>query len=105
MSWQIGEFANMVKKRSETISLVIALLIGGIIGILLVRLFFLDPIEEIAWDMFWSGLGNGRMMDLEIVFTSETFAKCAGGFAIAGVASAFGTKFVLQANSGHRPAA
>jgi hypothetical protein len=95
----------MGKKQSETLSFVIALLIGGSIGVLLVRLFLLDPFEKFAWGMFWSGLGNGRMMDLGIVLKSETFAKCAGGFVIAGVASAFAAKFALQANSRNRTAA
>jgi tetrahydromethanopterin S-methyltransferase subunit C len=97
----IGEFGDMTKK----LSLVIALLIGGMIGVLLVRLFFLDPLEKLGWSMFWSGLGNGRMMDLGIVLKSNTLAKCAGGFAIAGIASAFAAKFALQVTSRNGPVA
>jgi len=101
----IGEFGDMGKNQSDVFPLVAALFIGGAIGVLLVRLLVLDPIEKLAWGMFWSGLGNGEMMDLEIVLKSETFAKCIGGFVIVGVASAFAIKFALRANSRNRTVA
>ena len=39
-------------------------LIGGIIGVLIVRGFFFDNMEEIAWRLFWSGLSKGKTYSL-----------------------------------------
>jgi hypothetical protein len=64
--------------------LIIASCIGGILGVLLVRVFFLDGIEEIGWRIFWEGLGNGRMMNFGAVVQSSTFAKCLAGLVIGG---------------------
>jgi hypothetical protein len=58
---------------------------------LLVRAFFLDPVEELGWRMFWSGIGNGSLMDLSVVVHSTTFTKCACGFAVVGLGAALGT--------------
>ncbi|SPF48736.1 exported hypothetical protein [Candidatus Sulfotelmatobacter kueseliae] len=68
--------------------LIISFCIGGIVGVVLVRAFFLDGLEEFGWRMFWEGLGNGRMMDPGMVLQSTTFLKCVGGLVIGGALGA-----------------
>jgi hypothetical protein len=58
------------------------LCVGGVAGVLLVRAFFLDPIEQLGWSMFWEGLANGQIMDLGTVVGSATFAKCMAGLVL-----------------------
>lgn len=62
----------------------LAFFVGGVIGVLLVRALFMDPIEVIGWGLFWSGLADGRMMNMEAVFGSTTFLKCVAGFILGG---------------------
>ncbi|MDP2208844.1 MAG: hypothetical protein Q8K98_08730 [Bacteroidota bacterium] len=64
-------------------------LAGAVLGIIIVRGFFLDPIEEIAWRLFWEGLGRGKLIDAGTVVKSATFAKCIAGIVIGGLAAAF----------------
>jgi hypothetical protein len=70
-----------MEKRGRLIT---SFCIGGIVGVVLVRGFFLDALEEIGWRMFWEGIGNGRTMDLGMVMQSATFAKCLAGLMIGG---------------------
>lgn len=82
--------------------LIVSLCVGGIVGVLLVRALFLDPIEELGWRMFWGGIGNGRSMDLGMVVQSATFAKCLAGLLLGAgsgffIASAFNRKLHPQA--------
>jgi hypothetical protein len=67
--------------------LIISSCIGGIVGVVLVRAFFLDRVEEIGWRIFWEGFGNGRTMDFGVVVQSATFAKCLAGLVIGGAAA------------------
>lgn len=78
---------------------VIWLCVGGVVGVLLVRAFFLDPIEELGWRMFWEGIGNGRTMDLGMVVRSATFAKCLAGLVLGAGSGLFLTS-VLNRRSG-----
>jgi hypothetical protein len=73
-----------VSARATPITL---FLIGGVVGVLVVRGFFLDPLEEIAWRIFWESLGRGGF-DLEVVLQSRTFAKSLTGFAVGGLVMA-----------------
>jgi len=68
---------------------VISLCVGAIVGVLLVRAFFLDPIEEIGWRMFWAAVGEGRSMDFGMVIKSATFAKCLAGLVLGAGAGCF----------------
>jgi hypothetical protein len=61
--------------------------LGGVLGVLVVRGFFLDHLEELGWRMFWDGVANGRVMDLGRVFGSATFMKCLVGFVVCGGAA------------------
>jgi hypothetical protein len=62
--------------------LIISLCVGGIVGVLLVRASFLDPLEELGWRMFWAAIGDGRSMDFGMVVQSATFAKCLAGLVL-----------------------
>jgi len=68
-------------------NLFILFLAGGIFGGVIVRLFFLDPIQIIGWNIFWKRLFEGRVLNLEYVYESATFLKCATGFLIGGIFS------------------
>ena len=59
-------------------------LIGGILGVLVVRYFILEPIEVMGWNMFWSGISEGAQPNFKQVLKSDTFIKCAIGFAVGG---------------------
>ena len=65
-------------------------IVGGIIGVAIVRAFFLDPIEQMAWSMFWQGVAHGDFMDSRTVLQSSTFLKCLTGFLLAGAATGVG---------------
>ena len=73
-----------MQKRTR---LILSACAGGILGVLLVRLLFLDPIEEMGWGMFWEGLFHGEFMDLGTVIQSVTFLKCLAGFILGGGAA------------------
>ncbi len=60
-------------------------LLGGVIGVFLVRGIFLDQVEIIGWELFWRGLSSGRSMNWGNIFQSATFLKCAAGFLIVGI--------------------
>jgi len=83
---------------------IVSALVGGILGVLLVRGLFLDPIEEIGWRMFWEGLFNGQTMDMGTVVQSATFLKCLAGFVLGGGAGVLLT-FAVHRKSGSAPQA
>jgi hypothetical protein len=67
---------------------VICTLVGAIIGLMVVRGFLLDTIEEMGWRMFWHGFFNGKLRsrDIQMVFQSATFMKSILGIIAGGVA-------------------
>src|ERR1700683_675714 len=80
----------------------VSLCVGGILGVLLVRVFFLDPFEELGWRMFWEAIGDGRSMDFGMVVNSAVFAKCLTGLVLGAgagffLASAFNRRLSTQA--------
>jgi hypothetical protein len=52
---------------------------GVLVGVVVIRTFFLDPMELMGWSMFWAGLFEGRIMDPAVVLESTTFWKSIGG--------------------------
>ncbi len=61
-------------------------LIGCIIGIVIVRAFFLDEIEVIGFDLFWESAKEGKLsFDRETILNSSSFMKCCIGFIIGGL--------------------
>jgi hypothetical protein len=58
--------------------------IGAVVGLLVVRGFFLGPIEEIGWRIFWEALFGGHvgMRGIKEVIDSATFAKSMLGIGV-----------------------
>jgi len=63
---------------------------GAFVGLLVVRGFFFDPAEELAWRVFWSG--GWASMATEPIFESATFAKCLCGVLFGGVGAVFAVR-------------
>lgn len=63
------------------------MLVGAVVGLLLVRAFMLDAIEEIGWRLFWDALLNGHVSTSAIgkVLGSSTFTKSAIGMGVGAV--------------------
>lgn len=80
---------EMVMKHVDS-RVLLGFVVGGIIGVAIIRAFFLDPIEQMAWSMFWRGIAHGDLMDARTVFQSSTFLKCLAGFLLAGAATGVG---------------
>lgn len=57
-------------------------LVAGIVGLTIVKAFFLDPAEEYGWRLYWNAFFNGKGLDQSdwgVVIKSTTFIKCIGG--------------------------
>jgi hypothetical protein len=67
--------------------------VGGLVGVFLIRALFLDPFEEIGWRIFWQGLGRGADMNWGMVLQSATFLKCLTGFALVGATAGVSVYF------------
>lgn len=82
---------------------VIFVVVGAMVGLLLVRVFMLDTIEEIGWRMFWDALfkGNISTRGIRMVFESATFTKSVIGMAAGGFLGFLATtKFATAKNRG-----
>ncbi|ROZ64572.1 hypothetical protein [Ramlibacter sp. WS9] len=51
-------------------------LLGFVLGVVVVRAFMLDNVEELGWRIFWSEVQGGRAGELGNVASSATFLKC-----------------------------
>jgi len=76
--------------NSRRIRIGLGFVLGGILGVCLIRALFLDPLEQMGWSMFWSGLGQGEDMNWGMVLQSATFLKCLTGFVLVGAAGGVG---------------
>ena len=63
------------------------ILAGAVFGLLIVRGFFLDPVEEVGWRIFWEALFRGHisMRGMKEVVGSATFAKSMLGITVGAV--------------------
>lgn len=59
--------------------IVILAIIGAIIGVAVVRLFFLNTFQIIGWNLFWKNLFHLNFDMFKLVFKSATFGKCVLG--------------------------
>jgi hypothetical protein len=75
---------------------VYVVLIGAILGLLIVRGFFLDAAEEIGWRIFWDALFRGHigMRGFKEVAGSATFVKSILGIGIGAVAGYIASKSI-----------
>lgn len=65
---------------------IILAIVGGIIGVLIVRYFFLNQLQIIGWNLFWKNLSRLNFDMFKLVFKSATFGKCLLGFIIGAIA-------------------
>lgn len=78
---------------------VLIFFIAGISGVLLIKTFFLDNIEQIAWNIFWNNISNGNMnFGFGRIINSATFIKSFCGFCIFGFAGLFGFNYYYEKN-------
>ena len=78
------------------------LLVGGVVGVLVVRYLLLDQVEVLGWRIFWSQLGEGNLMNVDTVFNSGTFWKCVAGYLVGGGAGwIFGSRALRRAEDRH----
>jgi hypothetical protein len=56
--------------------------IGVIVGVLVVKSFWLDPIELMGWEFFWEAVFKGNLSggDMEMILKSTTLYKSLLGF-------------------------
>jgi hypothetical protein len=80
----------------------IFVVVGAVVGLLFVRSFMLDTIEEIGWRMFWDALLNGNFSTrgLRIAIESSTFIKSVIGMAAGGVLGMLATRFAAARKTG-----
>ncbi len=78
-------------KKTKMILLIIA---GGVIGVAVVRIFFLNSIQIMGWKLFWNNLSGIQLDMIKNLFESATFGKCLLGFITGGIAGAIVNKIV-----------
>jgi hypothetical protein len=59
-------------------------LVGAIIGVAMVRLFFLNSIQIMGWKLFWNNLASFDFSMFKNAFESATFGRSVLGFLIGG---------------------
>lgn len=74
----------------------LAELVGGVLGVVCVRLFLLNPIEQIGFSMVVNNPTKLSSGDISTILHSTTFWKCVIGFLVGAVAGRFGFKAYLK---------
>lgn len=74
-------------KDNQTARTAVLVALGAVVGVLVVRFLLLDEVEEVAFQLFFRGVGEGRTWPVGDVLRSTTFWKCvAGAFVGGGIA-------------------
>ena len=63
-------------------------IIGMVAGVYLVKLYALDMVEQIGWELFWDSIKEGHLTENDIknvVLKSTTFYKSVAGAVVGGV--------------------
>ena len=60
-------------------------ILGGVVGVIFVRAFLLDPVEKVGFAMVMNNLDKLGSSDMKVVLNSSTFWKCSFGFIIGAV--------------------
>ncbi len=64
---------------------VFLILLGSLVGLLMVRGFFLSPLEELGWLAFWNKIEGGGSLDaVKAAYKSRAFSKAFVGLVIGG---------------------
>jgi hypothetical protein len=77
-------------------SIILLIITGGIIGVAVVRMFFLSSFQIMGWKIFWNNLSNIQFNMLRNVFESATFGKCLLGFIVGGILGALSGKMLKK---------
>jgi len=66
---------------------ILFIIVGAIVGLLIVKGFMFDGIEEIAWHFFWNDVFNGNLgiKGMDQVLQSATFMKSMVGIFSGGI--------------------
>lgn len=75
--------------------IIILVIIGAIVGVAVVKFFFLNSIQIIGWNLFWKSLSHLNFEMFKLIFKSETFKKCFIGALIGGGAGLI-TGFIIN---------
>ena len=68
--------------------IIVLALFGGVIGVAIVRFYFLNPLQIIGWNLFWQNLSHLNFDMFKLIFKSATFGKCLVGFLAGGAVGA-----------------
>ncbi len=63
-------------------------IVGAVVGVIIVRMFFLNFIQVTGWNLFWKNLFRFNFDQFRLIFKSATFGKCFLGFLLGGAAGA-----------------
>ncbi|MGD9995170.1 MAG: hypothetical protein AB7S69_17860 [Salinivirgaceae bacterium] len=78
-------------KKNKTLLFAI---VGAIIGVAVVRMFFLNSIQIMGWKLFWNNLASLNFELFKSAFESATFGKSVLGFLIGGFFGMAGSKML-----------
>ena len=56
--------------------MIILIIAGAVLGVVAVRMFFLNSFQIIGWNLFWKNLSRLNFDLFRLVFKSATFGKC-----------------------------
>ncbi|MGE4288594.1 MAG: hypothetical protein AB7E36_07895 [Salinivirgaceae bacterium] len=59
-------------------------LVGAVIGVAVVRMFFLNSLQIMGWKLFWNNLASLNFEMFKNAFESATFGNSVLGFLIGG---------------------
>lgn len=69
-------------------------LVGALIGVAVVRMFFLNSIQIMGWKLFWNNLASLNFEMFKNAFESATFGKSVLGFLIGGFFGVAGSRML-----------
>jgi len=75
----------------------IGFVIGGAIGVVIIRAFILDEIEVLAFNMFWDSIKEKDLaFDMKTILNSTTFLKCSLSFLVGGILGGFAQRSLKE---------
>lgn len=77
-------------------SIIIFAVIGAVIGVAVVRMFFLNSLEIVGWNLFWEYFTHFRIDMFRLIFKSATFGKFVTGSLIGACAGAVAGHYVRK---------
>lgn len=94
---QPGQEHSPSRKVLKGVSIFGYAFIGGLLGLFVVRLFFLDALEVMGFDVFWKRLMLGEQISMEFVRVSIAFWQLGVGFIVGAVLGGWaGLQFIKR---------